>query len=453
MSSQNKIDMTSGPLFKKIWIFSIPLMASGILQLLYNAADIIVVGRAVGKSALAAVGCTAPMVNLIVNLFMGLSVGSSVLISQLSGAGRKDELPKAVHTSVAVSIIGGLAVGLIGFIAAKPLLTLMGTPETFIDASVLYVRIYFCGMPAIGVYNFTSAILRAVGDTKRPMIFLLISGTVNVVLNLFFVIVCGMSVEGVALATVISQCVAAALTVSCLIKSDDELKLHIKEIKITGKYLKPIASIGIPAGVQGAIFSLSNMLIQSSINSFGDTVVAGSSAGSSLDGFIYTALNGISQATITFTAQNAGAGKYERIRKVITNCLISILITSVVLGIIFIFAGRLLLSFYNKDPYVIDAGMVRLLWLAPTYFLCGFMEVFAGAIRGMGKSLLPTVVTLVGACGLRVLWLFTAFVLLPRPWVVYASYPISWLITAIAHACCFAVIYKKKILKTDEPIS
>ncbi len=229
MSSENKINMTSGPLFKKIWLFSIPIMASGILQLLYNAADIIVVGRVVGKSALAAVGCTTSMVNLIVNIFMGLSVGSSVLISQLSGAERKDELPKAVHTSVAVSIIGGFVIGIIGFIAANPLLTLMGTPKAFIDDSVLYVRIYFCGMPAIGLYNFTSAILRAVGDTKRPMIFLLISGTVNVVLNLFFVIVCGMGVAGVALATVISQCVAALLTVSCLIKSNDELKLNIKK--------------------------------------------------------------------------------------------------------------------------------------------------------------------------------------------------------------------------------
>ena len=438
--------MLNGPVFGKIWLFSFPLMLSGILQLLYNAADLIVVGNDVGKTALAAVGCTGPMVNLIVNLFMGLAVGSSVAVAQAYGAGRYADVSDAVHTSIAISLIGSVLVGVVGFFACRPLLLLMGTPESVIDLSVVYVRIYFCGMPAIGVYNFGAAILRAVGDTRRPMLFLVFSGLINVGLNLFFVLVFHMGVAGVSLATVISQCIAAFLTVRCLMRADGCVQFHPRQLRICRDKLKSILYTGLPAGLQSSLFSLSNMLIQSSINTFGDVIMAGNTAASNLDGFAYVALNSFSQAAITFTGQNVGARRYDRLRRVCGACSVSVLLTGFVIGVILILGGRPLLALYdNTDPQVIEAGMVRLQWMATTYFLCGFMEMFVGMLRGVGKSVMPMIVSLLGACVLRVVWIYSLFGRWPELWVVYASYPVSWLLTALTHFICFLVVYRRRL--------
>lgn len=453
MGKSREMDMLHGPVFGKIWVFAFPLMLSGMLQLLYNAADLIVVGNEVGKTALAAVGCTGAMVNLIVNLFMGLSVGSSVAVAQAYGAGCYADVSDAVHTSMAISLIGSVLVGLVGFIACRPLLLLMGTPETVVDLSVLYVRIYFCGMPAIGVYNFGAAILRAVGDTRRPMLFLIFSGLINVALNLVFVLVFHMGVAGVSLATVISQCVAACMTVCCLMRADGCVQLHLRELRICRDKLKSILYTGLPAGLQSSLFSLSNMLIQSSINSFGDVVMAGNTAASNLDGFAYVALNSFSQAAITFTGQNVGARRWDRLRRVCSACAVSVMLTGFVIGAVLVLGGRPLLSLYDTDPQVIEAGMIRLQWLATTYFLCGFMEMLVGMMRGMGKSVLPMVVSLLGACVLRVVWIYTLFVRWKELWVVYASYPVSWFVTASVHFCCFLFIYHRRMAqwKKDNP--
>lgn len=437
--------MLNGPLFGKVWRFALPLMLSSMLQLLYNAADTIVVGRAVGHTALAAVGSTGPMVNMIVNLFMGLSVGASVVVAQNYGAGRRRDVSETVHTAMLISVIGGVIVGIVGFATCRPLLLLMGTPETVIEQAVLYVRIYFCGMPAIGIYNYGAAILRAVGDTKRPMLFLVFSGLINVVLNLFFVLVFHMGVAGVSLATVISQCVAAFLAVRCLMKADGCVQLYIKELRVYKDKLWAMLRVGLPAGIQGSLFSISNMLLQSSVNTFGDIVMAGNTAASNLDSFAYVALNSFSQAAITFTGQNVGADRWDRVKKVLGACSVSILITALVVGAILLTAGESLLWIYDDDARVIEAGMVRLVWMATTYFLCGFMDTLVGMLRGMGRSVLPMLVSLAGACGLRIVWIYTVFVLYHELWVVYASYPVTWTITALTHLICFVIIYRKQM--------
>ena len=437
--------MLNGPLFGKVWRFALPLMLSSMLQLLYNAADTIVVGRAVGHTALAAVGSTGPMVNMIVNLFMGLSVGASVVVAQNYGAGRRRDVSETVHTAMLISVIGGVIVGIVGFATCRPLLLLMGTPETVIEQAVLYVRIYFCGMPAIGIYNYGAAILRAVGDTKRPMLFLVFSGLINVVLNLFFVLVFHMGVAGVSLATVISQCVAAFLAVRCLMKADGCVQLYIKELRIYKDKLWAMLRVGLPSGIQGSLFSISNMLLQSSVNTFGDIVMAGNTAASNLDSFAYVALNSFSQAAITFTGQNVGADRWDRVKKVLGACSVSILITALVVGAILLTAGESLLWIYDDDARVIEAGMVRLVWMATTYFLCGFMDTLVGMLRGMGRSVLPMLVSLAGACGLRIVWIYTVFVLYHELWVVYASYPVTWTITALTHLICFVIIYRKQM--------
>jgi len=442
-----ELDMLNGPLFGKVWAFTLPLMLSGMLQLLYNAADMIVVGKAVGISALAAVGSTGSMVNMIVNLFMGLSVGASVVEAQNYGAGRLKDVNETVHTAIVVSIIGGVIVGVVGFIACRPLLLLMGTPETVIDQAVLYVRIYFCGMPAIGLYNFGAAVLRAVGETKRPMLFLVFSGLVNVGLNLIFVLVFHMGVAGVSLATVISQVVAAFLTIRCLMRADGCIQLYVRELRVYKDKLWGMIRIGLPAGLQSSLFAISNMLIQSSINFFGDVVIAGNTAASNLDGFAYVALNSFSQAAITFTGQNVGADRWNRVKKVMGSCTLSVLITGVVVGGILVLAGRPLLHLYTSDMVAIEAGMMRLWWMAGTYFLCGWMDMMVGMLRGMGRSVTPMLVSLVGVCGVRIVWILTVFAMYKKLWVVYASYPTTWFFTAIVHLICFVVIYRGELKK------
>lgn len=452
-SKKYEIDMCSGSIFKKLLLFSFPLMCSGMLQLLFNAADIVVVGQYAGKEALAAVGSTSALINLFTNVFIGISVGANVLTARFCGAGRQDEIKQTVHTSMAVALVSGLLLMVVGVVVAPILLGMMGTPESSLGLAVLYIRIYFIGMPAMMVYNFGSAILRAVGDTRRPLFYLLSAGVVNVGLNLLFVIVFHMSVAGVALATIISQMISAMLIVRCLIKEKGSIHLNLREIRIHIGTMLKILQIGLPAGVQGTLFSLSNVFIQSSVNIFGDIVVAGNSAASSLEGFVYVAMNAVYQATISFVSQNVGAMKYERINRIVLTSQVIVMVIGVVLGNgVFIF-GRFLLGLYSNEVPVIDAGMVRLAYICTTYALCGMMEVMVGALRGIGYSVMPMIVSLMGACVFRLVWLATVFQMeqFHRIEVVFVSYPVSWLLTLGVHILCFLIVRRKVERKVSEP--
>lgn len=442
-----EIDMCNGPLLGKILIFYIPLMLSGILQLLFNAADIVVVGRFAGNESLAAVGSTSSLTNLIVNLFIGLSVGANVLVARYYGANQKDELKEMVQTTVATAFVGGIILIFVGFFVSRPALIWMGTPEDVIAHSVLYMRIYFGGMPFMMVYNFGSAVLRAVGDTKRPLYYLLIAGVVNVVLNLIFVIVFSMGVAGVATATVVSQAISAALVVRCLIQSDSVYRLEMKGIHIAPDKLIKMVQIGIPAGMQGALFSISNVLIQSSVNSFGSIAMAGNTAASNIEGFVYTAMNAFHQATISFCGQNYGAMKYKRIGKVLLICEVAVIIVGAIMGNGAYFLAGMLLRIYSTDQEVIQFGILRMSYICVTYFLCGMMDVIVGALRGMGYAIMPMLVSLTGACLFRVIWIYTIFQNYRTLACLYISYPISWALTFLVHLVCFAVVYRK-LLKT-----
>ena len=438
-----EIDMCNGPLLGKILRFSIPLMLSGILQLLFNAADIIVVGRFTGKEALAAVGSTGSLINLLINLFMRLSIGANVLAAQYIGARDTRNVSETIHTSILLSVICGTVMIFVGLALAEPLLTLMGTPDDVLSQAALYMRIYFVGMPVIMLYNFGSAILRAMGDTQRPLIFLLIAGVVNVILNLIFVIVFHMGVAGVAIATVISQAISAALIVICLIRSDGMFQLHLKRLHIHRDKLFAMMRIGLPAGMQGAIFSISNVLIQSSINSFGSVVMAGSTAASNIEGFVYNAMNAVYQANLSFTSQNMGARKYSRINRILFLCLAVVTVIGLVMGVGATLLGNQLLRIYNTDPEVIGYGLERMAFVCMPYFLCGLMDVMVGSMRGMGYSIVPMIVSLTGACGLRILWIFTVFAAEHTLPALFISYPISWAVTFLAHLICFAVVRRK----------
>lgn len=438
-----KLDMTSGKMFGKLLRFALPLMATGVLQLLYNAADMIIVGKYDGKEALAAVGSTGALVNLLVNVFVGLSVGASVIVAQEYGARNNKGVSDAVHTSMTVSVIAGVMVCLLGFFAAEPMLVWMDAPADVLDQSALYLRVYFLGMPASMVYNYGASILRGIGDTRRPLIFLSLSGIVNVVLNYVFVRFCGMGVAGVALATSISQFLAAVMVVVSLMRTDECIHLDLKKLRINKRVLGVILRIGLPAGLQGAVFSLSNVLIQSSINSFGSTTMAGSSAAASIEGFVYTCMNSVGQAALTFTGQNYGAGKHKRILRVLGCSLIQVTAAGIIVGWTALFFGEQLLAVYNGDPEVIRMGMVRMNVICALHFLCGIMDVLAGTMRGMGFSMVPTIVSLTGACGLRIVWLATVFKMYPTLNVLYASYPVTWIITIVMHAVCFIIFYGK----------
>lgn len=438
-----EIDMCNGPLAGKILLFYFPLMLSGILQLLFNAADIAVAGRFAGNEALAAVGSTSSLTNLLVNLFIGLSVGANVLVARFYGAGQTDELKSMVQTAVATSVIGGVILVFVGFFVSKPALTLMGTPTDVIAHSVLYMRIYFAGMPFMMAYNFGAAVLRAVGDTRRPLYYLLIAGVVNVLLNLLFVIVFQMGVAGVAVATVISQVISAFLVLRCLIISDSVYRLELKGIRIAGDKLAKMVQIGIPAGLQGALFSISNVLIQSSVNSFGKIAMAGNTAGSNLEGFVYTAMNAFHQAAISFCGQNYGAMKYKRVAKSLFICLGFVTVVGLVMGSgAYLFAGTLL-KLYSTDAEVIGYGILRMSYICIPYCLCGMMDVMVGGLRGMGYSIMPMIVSLTGACLFRVVWIYTVFQQYRTLDCLYISYPISWGLTFLVHLACFAVVYRR----------
>ena len=447
-SKKYEIDMCNGPLLGKILVFYVPLMLSGVLQLLFNAADIAVVGRFSGNHALAAVGSTSSLTNLIVNLFIGLSVGTNVLVARYYGAGQKKELKEMVQTAIVTGFIGGVILIFLGFFISKPALTWMDTPADVIEHSVLYMRIYFAGMPFMMVYNFGAAVLRAVGDTKRPLYYLLVAGVVNVILNLVFVICFHMGVAGVATATVISQAISAILVVKCLIQTDGVYKLVLTDMHISMDKVWRMVRIGMPAGLQGALFSISNVLIQSSVNSFGSIAMAGNTAASNLEGFVYTAMNAFYQAAISFCGQNYGARKYKRVGRVLLICEVLVIIVGTVLGNLMYMFGGTLLQLYSTDAEVIRYGLLRLSFICVTYALCGMMDTIVGVLRGIGYAIMPMLVSLTGACLFRIVWIYTIFKQVHTLECLYISYPISWTLTFLAHLVCFIVIYRK-LLKKD----
>lgn len=448
LSKNHDIDMCSGPLFSKILIFALPIIAMNILQLAFNAADMIVVGKFSGREALAAVGATGALINLIVNTFMGLSVGTAVVVAQDYGAGKLSDLRDSVHTSIAISVICGLVVMVIGLVFCKPMLIMMGTPEDILELSILYMKIYFLGVPAMMVYNFGAAILRAVGDSQRPMYYLIFTGSINVILNMFFVIVLHMSVDGVAWATVISQFLSVALVMLYLFRSNRGIRFIPRQMRINRNKLMEITRIGLPAGLQSFLFSVSNVMIQSAINSFGSVMVAASSAASNIEGIVGTTMNAYYNAAITFTGQNMGAKKYDRIDKIAKVCTVLIFATWILISGITLILGRPLLSLYTSDSEVIDVGMMRIKLLMLTYFTCGIMNVFPGLSRGMGYSVLPMVSTLIGACLMRIVWLKTVFVWYPTVIGLFACYPVTWGLAGLGQVGIFFYA-RHKIRKND----
>jgi len=437
-----EIDMCNGPILKKMLLFALPLMLSSILQLLFNAADIVVVGRFAGDDSLAAVGSTSSLINLLTNLFIGLSVGSNVLVARYFGAKKEEELRDTVHTSMTLSLIGGAALTVIGILGAPIILTWMQSPPEVFSLAVTYLRVYFAGITATMIYNFGSSILRAIGDTKRPLYYLSIAGVVNVVLNLIFVIVFHWGVFGVGLATVISQVISAFLVVRCLMKEQGGIRLELRRLGINKGKVLQIMQIGLPAGFQGMLFSLSNVVIQSSVNSFGATIVAGNSAAQNLEGFVYVGMNAFYQAAISFMGQNVGAGKYKRVNKILFSAEVCVIVIGFGLSMLVLLLDEPLLSLYTDSLVVVQAGIVRLRYICSTYFLCGMMDVMVGALRGLGYSIAPMIVSLLGACAFRLLWIATVFQIERFHTIetVYTSYPISWILTFLAHVVTFIIV-------------
>ena len=449
MTRSNQINMTEGPIFSKLLKFSIPLILSSVLQLLFNAADVVVVGRFAGDNSLAAVGSTGSLVNLLINLFMGLSIGTNVVAANYFGARKSNEIKDTVHTAILVSIYSGIFLTVAGVLGVKPILTFMQSPQEVLNLAALYLRIYFGGITATMVYNFGSALLRAKGDTRRPLYILFTAGIINLILNLIFVICFKMDVAGVGLATVISQMISATAVLIILIREKDDFKLELRKLHINRMIFIKIVKIGLPAGFQGIMFSFSNVIIQSSVNTFGAIMIAGNSAAINLEGFIYTAMNGFSQGSLTFCSQNMGAGRTDRIKKIVWISQSAIIVIGLVLGAGFLYFGNQLLGIFSKNQEVIQAGMIRLWIILTTYFLCGMMDGMANTIRGIGHSLMPVISSLIGACLFRIIWLFTIF-LIPQfhtPATIFLSYPISWILTLTVNIIWYN-IYIRKINRT-----
>jgi len=440
------MNMCEGPLFSKIWIFTIPLILSGLLQLLFNAVDMIVAGRYVGKEALAAIGSTSSLINLLTNVFIGLSTAANVLVARFFGSGREDDVQETVHTSVALSFITGVIMTVLGIAVAPKLLVLMGTHESVLPMTTLYTRIYFLGMPVLMLYNFGAAILRAIGDTKRPLYYLTISGAINAICNVIFIVVFHMGVDGVAYATVLSQAISAVLTLRCLMVSEECYRFEFKKLHIYKDKFLQILRLGLPAGFQGSIFSISNVLIQSSVNSFGPDVMAGNSAASNIEGFVYVTMNTFHVTCLSFVSQNYGKHYFDRIKKTLLICLGSVTVVGLATGTLAYVFGPQLLSLYANDAdkaVVIEKGMIRMSIIMFTYFTCGTMDTCVGAIRGLGYSIMPMIVSLLGACAFRVVWIFTIFRAFRSLENLYISYPISWVITTTVHLICFIVVFNK----------
>ena len=451
MNKTHEIDMSTGSLLPKLLMFAFPVMLSGFLQLLFNAADLIVVGRFAGSDALAQVGATTSLINLIVNLLIGMAIGANVTLARYFGAKDSRGISDTVHTTMIVALIGGTVIGLIGVIFSKSFLRMMSTPPEILDGAALYMRIIFIGAPVSAVYNYGAAIMRAVGDTRRPLYFLMAAGVLNIFLNLFFVIVCKLAVAGVALATIISEALSMVLVVRCLMRSHGATyKLELSKLRISGRILFQLVRIGIPAGLQGCVFSISNVVIQSAVNSFGAAVISGNTAASSIDGFMFCCVDSINQTATSSISQNMGARKYDRVRSVVRICSAIVVILSIVLAAIAIIFRTPLISIYAEEKEVIKYGAYRLLVTCPLYFTCGLMNMMGGVNRGLGYSIMPTVVSLVGACAFRLIWVYTAFAAVPTIFMLFVSYPITWSITAVAHFVCYFIVKKRAFAKNEE---
>ena len=438
-----QIDMLHGPLFKKILLFALPLAATSLLQQLFNTADQAIVGRFAGSAALAAVGSNSSLITLMINLFVGISIGSNVLIARMIGEGRRKNIPEAVHTAMTLAIICGFLLLVIGNIFAKPILILMGAPGDVIDLAALYLRIYFLGMPFFMIYNFGSSILRSIGDTRRPLYCLLFSGVVNVGLNLLFVIVFQMSVAGVALATLISNGISACMVLYFLTHEESDIRLSLKNLHIDRECMKQILRIGVPTGLQGVVFSISNIVIQSGINSFGSSVMAGFSAAVSFDIFSFFMINAFSQTSVTFTSQNFGAGEIERCKKVYRLCLGLGLLGSAILVAVIMLGRNFFVGLYTTDALVMSYAIYRMMRAFSVHYISGIFEITGSTLRGMGYSVLPTVITLLGSCVFRLIWMFTIFQAHHTYAMLVYIYPISWVVTSIAMLIVYFIIRKR----------
>ena len=446
MASKYSLDMTNGPFLKKILRFSLPLILTGLLQMFYNMADVVVVGRFAGGTALAAVGATSSLVNLILNVFLGMSMGAGVMTAKYIGARDDSSVKRCVHCAVALAVCSGVFVMIFGYFFSGELLLLMDSPEDVLPLSTLYLKIFFLGAPAGMVFNFGAGIVRATGDTKKPLFILSVSGLVNVSLNLILVIKFNMSVAGVAIATITSQYISATSIIVVLLKMNNSCKLYFKKIRFHKEELKRILIVGIPAGLQNSLFSFSNVVIQTTINSFGAAAIAGNTAASNIDAIVYTCTNAISQTSMTFSSQNNGAKKYENFNKVYFRCIALTIAIGCSMGAFGVIFKEPLIGIFSTDPEVIEVGALRLAMILPTYFLCSLMDVTGGQLRGMGKSFLPMIVTLLGACGLRILWIFTLYPTNPTLEFLYWAYPISWGITFVVLFFCYFIV-RKQILK------
>lgn len=439
-------DMTTGPFFKKIILFSIPLIFTGLLQLVYNTADTVIVGRFAGKQALAAVGSTGSLVALILNVFMGLAMGAGVVTAKYIGAGNMQKVKRCTHTAMLLSVVCGVAVGIIGFFVSGWMLQIMNVEAEILALSTLYLKIYFLGAPGMLIYNFGAAILRSHGDTQRPLYILFLSGIVNIVLNLILVIPVMLGVSGVAIATVVSQYISAALVVVCLLRTDSVIKIHLKELRIHKSELLEIVKIGVPAGIQNSMFSIANVIIQSSVNAFGENAMAGIAAGSNYDSYIYTCTNAFAQTTMTFTSQNVGAEKYENVSKIYGRCLLLTCVVAGGLSCIGYVLRSQIVGIFSDVPEVIAIGAERMQLIMPFYITCSLQDVAAGQIRGLGRSTEPMLVSLIGTCGVRLLWIFVFLPMNRTLMNLFIAYPLSWAITFIAQAALYAVL-KKKLMK------
>ena len=441
-SNKYEIDMCNGSIMDKLVSFALPLMLSGILQLMFNAVDIIVVGRFSGSEALAAVGSTTALINVFTNLFIGISLGANVLAARFFAAGRKEEMSETVHTSITLALISGILMAFVGLVFSKGALELMGTPEDVIGLSTLYMRIYFMGMPFFMLYNYGAAILRAVGDTKRPLYFLIIAGVINAGLNMVIVIVFGLGVAGVGIATVFSQMVSCVLVLTCLCRTEGSYKLSFSKLSMKGYYLKQIFQVGIPAGIQSTVINFSNALLQSSVNSFGSTAMAGYTAANNILGFLYVSINSVTQACMSFTSQNFGVGKYKRMDRVLMDCMILSVGAALALGCGAYFFGAEILQVYTEEADVIQCGVEILSITTVPYFLCGIMDLFPGALRGMGYSAVPMVLSIIGTVGMRVLWIFVFFPQHRSLYFLFISYPASWIATIVMLVVCYYFVRK-----------
>lgn len=445
--------LTEGPLFKGIVLYTIPIIFTGLLQLFFNAADLIVVGRFCGSLSVGAVGATGSITNLIVTLFMGLSVGAGVVVAQTYGQKDWESVHRTVHTAIPTALVSGVILTVVGVLFSKQFLILMGTPENILELSSIYMKIYFGGITFNMLYNFSAAILRAVGDTKGPLIFLTIAGVINIILNCIFVVVFGMNVDGVALATTISQAISAILVIRALMKRTDACRLVLKDLRFYGEQLKRILIIGLPSGINSAMYSISNTIIQSTINSFGDVVVSGSAAAANIEGFVWICLNSFQHTAVNYTGQNLGAGNLKRVKKTLWICLGCVSVVGILLGTsVYSIAPRLLSVYITDSVEAIGYGVTRMSYICLIYFLCGIMDVTTGGLRGMGASTVAMIISVIGVCGVRIAWIETIFRIEAYHTLdsLFFTYPLSWILTFLAQLIAYIIVFNKMKKKTEK---